>query len=254
MKKKTIDEFKKELFKKNPNIELVGNYLGTHTNTIFYCKKCGNEWYAMPNNILRGHGCPICGRKRTVNARRKSNSFFLSQLSTIAPNIIPLEDYMAAKSKIKCKCKVCGHEWKATPSSLLQGHGCPKCGIENRNTDRKKTNEQFIAELKTVNPNIEPMEPYNNDRTKIKCLCKVCAYEWYATPNNLLGGRSCPKCASIKRANARKKKVICVETGIVYDSATDAAHCLGKKEGSHITSCCRRKKEKAFGYHWKYYI
>ena len=113
MKKKTIDDFKIELLEKNSSIELVGDYLGTHTNTKFHCKKCGNEWYAMPNNVLRGHGCPTCARERTVNAKRKSNSLFLSQLSTIAPTIIPLEDYTAAKAKIKCKCNgSCGNTFK----------------------------------------------------------------------------------------------------------------------------------------------
>ena len=85
-RKKTIDVFKNELLEKNPGIELVGDYLGTHTNTRFHCKKCGNEWCAMPNNILRGHGCPVCARERTISAKKKSNSMFLSQLSTIAPN------------------------------------------------------------------------------------------------------------------------------------------------------------------------
>ena len=32
-----------------------------------------------------------------------------------------------AKEKILCKSKICGHEWFASPTHLLNGKGCPRC-------------------------------------------------------------------------------------------------------------------------------
>lgn len=200
MKKKTICDFKKELLEKNPSVELVGDYLGTHTATRFQCKKCGNEWDAMPNNILRGHGCPVCAIQKAANTRKKSNSMFLSQLSAIAPGIITLEDYTAAKVKIKCKCKECGHEWRATPSSLLRGHGCPKCGIKKYSLSKTKTHSEFVKELQLANPNIELLEKYTGSSNRILCKCKVCGHVWNAMPTHIIRDRGCPKCGVLRRS------------------------------------------------------
>lgn len=43
------------------------------------------------------------------------------------PNVIIRGKYVNSKTKIQCQCKTCGNEWKATPNSLLQGHGCKLC-------------------------------------------------------------------------------------------------------------------------------
>lgn len=43
------------------------------------------------------------------------------------PNVIIRGKYVNYKTKIQCQCKTCGNEWKATPNSLLQGHGCKLC-------------------------------------------------------------------------------------------------------------------------------
>ena len=66
-----------------------------------------------------------------------------------AENIEVLGEYVNAHTKIKCKCKIDGHEWEATPNSLLNNHGCPKCNeskgekrvakyLDSKNIDYKK--------------------------------------------------------------------------------------------------------------------
>lgn len=47
------------------------------------------------------------------------------------------------------------------------------------------------------------------------------------------------------------KKVICVETGMIYDSILEAQKTLSKKS-NHISECCQGKRKTAGGYHWKY--
>lgn len=46
-----------------------------------------------------------------------------------------------------------------------------------------------------------------------------------------------------------KKKVICIETQIVYDSIAEAERLTGIK---NIVYCCKEKRNKAGGYHWQY--
>ena len=47
------------------------------------------------------------------------------------------------------------------------------------------------------------------------------------------------------------KAVICVETGTLYSSVTEAAKSIGIAK-SNISAVCRHRIEKAGGYHWKY--
>ena len=48
------------------------------------------------------------------------------------------------------------------------------------------------------------------------------------------------------------KKVICVETGIIYNSIKEAAKAVNVAK-SNISGCCRGKQKASAGYHWKYY-
>lgn len=48
-----------------------------------------------------------------------------------------------------------------------------------------------------------------------------------------------------------RKKVLCVETNIIYDSITEASLKTGAST-SKISSCCNGKRKTTGGYHWKY--
>lgn len=49
-----------------------------------------------------------------------------------------------------------------------------------------------------------------------------------------------------------KKPVLCTDTGVVYQSAHDAARALGVSQGS-ISNVCNGKQKKAGRYHFKFY-
>lgn len=55
-----------------------------------------------------------------------------------------------------------------------------------------------------------------------------------------------------KATEQRKRKVICVETGIVYESASEAARQTNSLQAK-ITECCRGNRNKTNNLHWKYY-
>lgn len=58
---KTKEQFVEDLFKVNPHIEVIGDYVNTHTKTKCRCKIDGVEWYGYPANLLNGSaGCPYC--------------------------------------------------------------------------------------------------------------------------------------------------------------------------------------------------
>lgn len=67
---------------------------------------------------------------------------------------------------------------------------------------KKKTHEEYVAELAVKNPTVEVVDTYNGAHNKIMHRCKTCNYEWQATPHNTLAGKGCPKCAgTMKRTH-----------------------------------------------------
>ena len=48
------------------------------------------------------------------------------------------------------------------------------------------------------------------------------------------------------------RKVLCVETGVVFDSVADAARKNGIASKTNISACAKGKQKTASGYHWQY--
>ena len=123
-------------------------------------------------------------------ASRYSHEDFVKIIDEITPTIKIIGRYTANKTKISVKCTMCGYVWSTTPAMLLKGKGCISCaGL------KKKTTEEFTEQLTSISPSIEVQGEYFNASTKIKVKNKECGHSWYATPNSLLRGSNCPKCA-----------------------------------------------------------
>jgi len=45
---------------------------------------------------------------------------------------------------------------------------------------------------------------------------------------------------------------MCIETGMIYYGAKEAARALDIKTYNHICSCCKGNRQTAGGYHWRY--
>lgn len=89
-----------------------------------------------------------------------------------------------------------------TFANFTKGRGCPYCAKR-----AKKTHEEYVSELGFIKPNIEVIGEYKNLRTKLLHRCKVCGYEWFVRPDNLLYlSNGCPKCG--KRAVLTNKEFI----------------------------------------------
>lgn len=196
-KKKTNDEFLKELLKCNENIIPLEKYHSALEPIMFKCKIDGHIWKNRPANILQGQKCPICAKQISANKQRKSPAQFVDELQALNPNIEVLGNYINNKTKILCKCKLDGNEWYGIPSNLLNGQGCPICGKKKLGDALKKTNTEFLSEFNSINNNIELLSNYNGAYTKILCRCNVCNHEWSTYPNNLTRGHGCPKCAGL---------------------------------------------------------
>lgn len=190
----TSEYFYERMRELHPTIKVLGQFKNMNTKVSCECLLDGYVWDLIPSHaISRGHGCPKCGGSLPL-----TNDEFRTRLAEEHPTIIARSNYINDSTKIECKCLVCNNEWKASPTHLHQGRGCPKCAIEARRNHFAKTRSSFISEMEVIDPTIEIIGEYRNSKTKIKCGCSVCGNEWYSTPANLLVGRGCPNCTSSK--------------------------------------------------------
>ena len=191
-RKKTHEEFIAQLKNINPNIEILGKYLGSKHKIECRCKVCNNKWSTTPDHLLHGTGCIECQTKKP-----RTPESFVDDMKNINPNIKILGNYIDNKTKIECRCLICDNEWDVLPKSLLQRHGCPNCARGKLNS-RRKTHEEFVNELKNANSKIKVITKYINDKTKIECRCLICGHKWKSRPSNLLNSNRCPNCAKPK--------------------------------------------------------
>lgn len=125
---------------------------------------------------------------------RKTHEQFVTELALVNPNIKIVGKYETAKTKIECECLVCNYKWKSTPNSLLHGKGCKACGDIKRAEGLRKSNEQFVSELKNINPDIKPIGKYKGALKKIEIQCLKCGHIWFPKASYLLQGSGCPEC------------------------------------------------------------
>lgn len=189
MKRKTHEEYVAEVAVTNPNIEVVDRYINNSTNILHRCKIDGNEWYAKPNNILSGRGCPICG-----DNKKKTHEEYVHQVTLVNEDIEVIGKYVGAHIKIAHRCKIDGYEWMTTPANILSGKGCPRCAGNER-----YGHYGYIKKVFEINQNIEVIGEYVNNNIPILHRCKIDGYEWKTSPSHILNGQGCPRCNGVER-------------------------------------------------------
>ena len=182
-------EFKDKLREVNPTITALEEYAGSNTKLLCFCNVCGNTWAVTPGHLLQGRSCPVCSRERGASKRMKSHEVFVREVLSVNSNIEILTPYAGAHTKVECRCKKCGYEWKSRPDHLIKGIGCPKCAGNAR-----KSTSSFVDEMNALHPTIEILSEYSSADEKVECRCKICKKTWKAVPNSLLSGSGCPHC------------------------------------------------------------
>lgn len=102
-------------------------YAGHKTAILHECLIDGTVWYATPNNILRGCGCPMCASKKVSVYRTKTHEEYVKEVWGVNPYIQVIGTYVNSETKILHRCLIDGHEWFSLPGNILSGHGCPHC-------------------------------------------------------------------------------------------------------------------------------
>lgn len=179
-----------DIAKINPNVEILGEIINSTTKVLTRCKICGYEWNVTPHSLKNGNGCPECAGNRKL-----THTEHVAAINKVNPYIEVLEEIINNKTKVLCRCKICGHKWRARTYNLKQGCGCPACKIAKMANAHRLTHTEQVETINRANPNVEILGKIINSKTKVLCRCKVCGREWRATPDNLKHGNGCPRCA-----------------------------------------------------------
>lgn len=199
------EEAEKKTKEASPNTELIGEYNGSKRNSTFKCLVCGNVWETRASNVFSGHGCPICGKRKSDDAKRMTNEEFVEKMKKIHGDSIEcLEKYKGANNiKLRFKCNVCGKEWEATPLNILKRRGCPSCRYVKSGLKHRLSKEDVINRIKDVAPETELISEITTTKDKALFRCTSCGNEWETDLGNVLAGKQCPVCA----INKRKEKL-----------------------------------------------
>lgn len=118
---------------------------------------------------------------------------FLELASKNNPVIKIRGKYINQRTKISCFCTIHNYEWNGYPTSVLKGCGCKYCKADKIGKAQRLSNNEFISR---ISEDIEPLEEYTSQNTKILVRNKLCGHTWSALPNNLMKGSTCPICSN----------------------------------------------------------
>jgi|ERR1035437_1287307 very-short-patch-repair endonuclease len=109
-------------------------FTGMVNKMIIICPILGHgEFLQSPTNHCLGKGCRKCANIRTGKAQLSNADEFIFKSRDIINHIdknykYNLVNYINGQTKVIIICPIEGHgEFKQTPDSHLQGHGCPNC-------------------------------------------------------------------------------------------------------------------------------
>lgn len=174
--------------------------------------------------------------------RKKTHHEFVNEISAKNSNIEILSKYINSRTKVSCKCKICGHKWDVLPTALTRkrgSSGCPICGIEKVRQKLLSNTEDFVNKMNLINTNIVATSEYVLANKKMTFKCKLCGNEFKMSPNSVLNGKNCPECS---RRNQRDLQLLSNDEFIQrlhkYNPNVDP---LEKYNGRHVKILCRCK-------------
>ena len=200
-KRKTHDEFVDELSKILPNIEVQDEYINSNTKIYVKCKNCGNSYYALPSNLLKGYNCKQCYLKSKFKTKEEYEQDVLQYNSQIKV----FDDYNTRthkNSKCTFQCITCGYMFQEIPRIFLQN----KCKCSNCEHNLPFTPEEIKSKITNLNPNIILLSDIEKFTGRADCYCKICKNTWNTEISHFIYNNArCPHCSDIESGKKKRK-------------------------------------------------
>ena len=96
-------------------------YINEATKVCIICPIHGEFWQRPIDHVIGKKGCAKCvGRNLTLED-------FEKRAREVHGEDYDYLEYITSDTKMKIRCRKCGHNFFQKPWSHLQGHGCPYC-------------------------------------------------------------------------------------------------------------------------------
>lgn len=196
----------KEHIAKNSNCKLLTEKEVIGTDRIILLCECGVVFESKFVSFLHENKkqCNGCGIDKRIRTTKKTNEMFdLEIYNLVEGNYSRVGDYTGTDYNLLMRHNECGHKFYMRPSDFLTGQRCPLCKYDRMKLKITKSHEMFTDEIKTLYGNrYTVLGKYKTARIHIEIKCNDCGYIWDITPDSILRGHGCPKCASSKGEKA----------------------------------------------------
>lgn len=204
-KPKTEEAWQREVAALAPEgVTCLDGYVNS-TTPLRFRHTCGAEWRRNPADWRRSPACPACrkaeGHRQVSRPNRFSAIYFQERLDEAhgADQFTVLGTCESNLEKTLVRHAACGHEWEASPATMIRRtnpSGCPACNPARR----KKSQEEFLRAVReVVQEEYRPQTSYNGTNNYVTMRHETCGHEWQVTPNNFLNqGIRCPLCVSVR--------------------------------------------------------
>lgn len=126
----SIDYVQDRINESGSECEIIGEYTDTKHKCKAKCNICGNIWSPRVSDIMRGHGCPICGLQKQGEQERLSPEEYKNRCIELYGDAYDLSElnYTVMRG---CVYPICPRHGKVELSAyqFLHGNGCVKCRL-----------------------------------------------------------------------------------------------------------------------------
>ena len=151
-KKKTTEQFKKEVFSLVGNeYEVLGDYINRETKILFKHKLCNKEFKMSPSAFLQGQRCPHERYERVSKANMTPLKEARKQMEKVSNGEYEIiGEYKGMNAKSLIRHNKCGKTYMQEPTRVINENvGCPFCYISKGENVIKKyliENQYFFKE------------------------------------------------------------------------------------------------------------
>lgn len=173
------------------------DYKNTRSKIPVICDN-GHESQQIVKNILKGHGCNICGNQRSSDKQRRNFDDVIKGFRKVHGDRYDYSLFNYTRNRIPSTiiCQKHG-EFQQDASSHLKGSGCPKCSNNKRLTTKEFID--YVSKIHSKDYNYDEVD-YKSMHKKVKIRCPEHGI-FEQTPYSHRNGSGCPKCNQSKGEN-----------------------------------------------------
>jgi hypothetical protein len=210
-------------------------YTSAHEMLEWVCVR-GHAWSAPAWNVINGTWCPECARRdrRPVHAIEEMRAAAIARGGECLSSA-----YISSRERLAWRCSE-GHEWLATPSSVLRGKWCRSCAVTSlegkhhvqglRKTiddARRVARERGGACLSEVLVTV---------KAKLQWRCGR-GHEWPASLQEVARGTWCPTCAKPgSKSSQREARLAPSRKEETQQIKVSRLYVTGSKQARFITA------------------